>query len=566
MEGVGTGVTVYQRECGERNVSPLGKCMTEGRNGSTRPAASPTAPGESASARAAPVAARRGVERLFEAVANYTYDWETWMGLDGRPRWINPAVARMTGYTVDECLTMRDYPLPIVHPDDRSGLADHLRLAAAGCSGNDVAFRIRRKDGGVGWAAVSWQTLYDDAGRSLGYRTSIRDITDRKQVEEALRRAHIEAERASRAKSQFLAAASHDLRQPLQAINIFVAALKATVNDVESREIVASIRESLRATDDLLDALLDVSRLDADVLQPRLRDIAVADLMEHLEAEFASQALMKGLALRTVVSSVVVRTDPGLLGRILRNLMSNAIRYTEAGRILLGCRHRGSCLRIEVWDTGIGIPEDKRNAIFEEFYQLGNPERDRTRGLGLGLAIVDRIAKLLGHPVVVRSRPGNGSMFAVEVPIVHRAGGQVSPPDPPDTASDRDALAGVLVVAIDDEPVQLRAMQQLFGHWGCEVVAATSTAEALTRVIDLKRIPDAIVADYRLRDAMNGVQGIETLRVAFGRPVPGVILTGDTEPARLREAAASDFELLHKPVDTERLFAILSRLTARRPA
>lgn len=514
-----------------------------------------------------PTLSRRGEERLFEAIANYTYDWESWMGLDGRPRWINPAVERVTGYTVAECLAMADYPLPIIHEEDRASIASHLRNAAAGQSGNDIAFRLLQKGGQLRWAAVSWQTLYDDAGRSLGYRTSIRDISSRKQAEEALRHAHREAERASRAKSRFLAAASHDLRQPLQAINMFVAALKVSAGADESGEIIASIQESLRATDELLDALLDVSRLDAGVLQPRLRPVAVADLVDRMETEFASQAARKGITLRTVTSSRVVRTDPTLLERVLRNLVSNAVRYTESGRILIGCRRRGRNLRLEVWDTGIGIPADKLGAVFEEFYQLGNPERDRTHGLGLGLAIVDRVSSLLGYRIDVRSIPGQGSMFAIELPNDPQLVMPAPAPAPAGDTPDAGALAGRLIVAIDDEPMQRRAMRELFGRWGCEVVDGASAAEALARLVELQRPPDAIVADYRLRKEMNGVQAIKTLRSGLGRTIPGVILTGDTEPARLREAEASGFELLHKPVDTERLFAVLARMaTGRRAA
>ena len=520
------------------------------------PAAAQAAPARAAGAGPRPGS---GVERLFEAIANYTYDWESWMAPDGAPRWINPAVERMTGYSVADCLAMADYPLPLVHEEDRAGIADHLRSAAAGQSGNDIAFRILQKHGGTRWAAVSWQTLYDAAGRSLGYRTSIRDITGRKQVEDALRRAHTEAERASRAKSRFLAAASHDLRQPLQAINMFVAALKATTAEPDCVEIIGSIQESLRATDDLLDALLDVSRLDAGVLQPRLRDVAVADLVDRMESEFAGPAAGKGIALRTVTSSAMLRADPVLLDRILRNLVSNAVRYTERGRVLIGCRRRGANLRIEVWDTGIGIPADKIGAVFEEFYQLGNPERDRTRGLGLGLAIVDRMSKLLGYHVDVRSRPGCGSMFAVAVPIAQKRGATEAD-EPELEAVQATALAGKLIVAIDDEPMQLRAMRQLFGRWGCEVVTGASTAEALTHLVELQRTPDVIVADYRLREEMTGVQSIMTLRAGLGRTIPGIILTGNTEPERLREAEASGFELLHKPVDTGRLFAALARM------
>ena len=495
------------------------------------------------------------VERLFEAIANYTYDWESWMGLDGRPRWINPAVERMTGHAVDECLAMPDYPLPLVHETDRADMAGHLRAAAAGGSGNDVAFRIRHKNGQVTWAAMSWQTLLDGAGRPLGYRTSVRDITERKRAEDALRQAHAEAERANLAKSRFLAAASHDLRQPLQATNMFVAALKAMASDAESGEIIAAIQDSLRATNDLLDALLDVSRLDAGVVQTKPREFAIGDLLERMETEFVPAAAAKGLALCVVASSVAVRSDPALLDRILRNLLSNAVRYTVSGRVLAGCRRRGSDLRIEVWDTGIGIPEDKLEAVFEEFTQLGNPERDRTRGLGLGLAIVERMARLLGHRIEVRSRPGQGSMFAVEVPL----GGPCAAAEPP-PRPDAAALTGALVVAIDDDPVQLAALGVLFRRWGCEVVAAASAGEVLARLSEAGRPPDAIVADYRLRGSATGAEAIAALRAKLGWDVPGMILTGDTEPARLIEARASGFELLHKPVDPDRLRRVLRGL------
>src|SRR5690606_20308267 len=224
--------------------------------------------------------------------------------------------------------------------------------------------------------------------------------------------------------------------------------LKASIHDPENLEIIDSIQESLRATNDLLDALLDVSRLAAGVLQPKLRDVAAGDVIERLETEFASQAAGKGIALRSVTSSVVVRTDPVLLDRVLRNLVSNAVRYTERGRVLVGCRRHGANLRLEVWDTGIGIPEDKLSVVSGEFGQPGNPERDRTRGVGLGLAIVDRLSKLLGYRVEVRSKPGRGSMFAVEVPIAQHLPASAEPePAAPDIAP--DALAGKVMVVID---------------------------------------------------------------------------------------------------------------------
>ncbi|MGH6939106.1 hybrid sensor histidine kinase/response regulator [Hypericibacter sp.] len=501
-------------------------------------------------------------DRLFEAIANYTYDWESWLGHDGQPLWINPAVERMTGYRVAECLAMPDYPLPLVHEEDRALIAEVIDRGERGESGNDVAFRLRRKDGKLVWAAVSWQTLFDRAGRSLGFRTSVRDITERKLSEDALRDAHAEAERANRAKSRFLAAASHDLRQPLQAAHLFAAALRIGLRERSDLDLLGSIEDALKAANELLDALLDVSRLDAGVLAPKFRDFAVADLLDQIETEFSEAAREKRLALRVLLSSATIRTDPTLLGRILRNLVSNALRYTERGKVLIGCRRAGDRLAIEVLDTGIGIAPDKIERIFEEFYQVGNPERDRTRGLGLGLAIVAGVAKLLGHPIEVRSKPGRGSIFRVLVPLTESHAAMASPvPQRPAAAS---PPSGALLLAIDDDPDQLEAMDALFGRWGYQVLVADSAPAALAKLTENGRTPSAIIADYRLRDGFTGADAIGYLRERLGLKVPGLILTGDTEPARLAEASASGFELLHKPIEAHRLQDAIERLLSLR--
>jgi len=501
-------------------------------------------------------------DRLFEAIANYTYDWESWLGPNGQPLWINPAVERMTGYRVAECLAMTDYPLPLIHEQDRDLIAQVMDRAERGQSGNDVAFRIRRKDGKVLWAAVSWQTLFDRAGRSLGFRTSVRDITERKLSEDALREAHAEAERANRAKSRFLAAASHDLRQPLQAAHLFAAALRIGLREPGDLQLLGSIEDALKSANELLDALLDVSRLDAGVLAPQLRNFAVADLLEQIETEFSAAAREKRLTLRVLPSSVTVRTDPLLLGRILRNLVSNALRYTHRGRVLVGCRRAGDRLAIDVLDTGIGIAPDKIERIFEEFYQIGNPERDRTRGLGLGLAIVAGLAKLLDHPIRVRSEPGHGSVFRVLVPLADPRTELVSAPSSPATAAVARPT-GALLLAIDDDPEQLEAMNALFGRWGYQVLVAQSAPAALAKLGQAEREPSAIIADYRLRDGLTGADAIGHIRERLGRKVPGLILTGDTEPARIAEASASGFELLHKPIEAQALQEAVERLLSR---
>jgi PAS domain S-box-containing protein len=502
-------------------------------------------------------------DRLFEAIANYTYDWESWLGPDGQPLWINPAVERMTGYRVAECLAMADYPLPLVHEEDRGLIAQVIDRGERGQSGNDVAFRIRRKDGKVLWAAVSWQTLFDRAGRSLGFRTSVRDITERKLSEDALRDAHAEAERANRAKSRFLAAASHDLRQPLQAAHLFAAALRMGLRERSDLELLGSIEDALKSANELLDALLDVSRLDAGVLAPQLRKFAVVDLLDQIETEFSETAREKQLTLRVLPSSATIHTDPMLLGRILRNLVSNALRYTDQGRVLVGCRRAGNRLAIDVLDTGIGIAGDKIGRIFEEFYQIGNPERDRTRGLGLGLAIVAGVAKLLDHPIEVRSEPGRGSVFRVLVPLAEpQAETAIAPSLSPVVPVTRPA--GALLLAIDDDPEQLEAMSALFGRWGYQVLVAESASVALAKLAQYGRTPSAIIADYRLRDDYTGADAIGHVRKRLGRKVPGLILTGDTEPARLAEASASGFELLHKPIEAHRLQDAIERLLSVR--
>lgn len=486
----------------------------------------------------------------FRAIANFTYDWETWVGPDNVTRWVNPAVKRITGYSVAECLAMPDYPLPVVHEGDRPNLARHLAAAASGRSGNHKEFRILCKDGTVRWGAVSWQPIVDRDGRHAGYRTSVRDITETKRIESELREAYRQAEEADRAKTLFLAAASHDLRQPLQAIAMFAAALKPSTDHASVTEIASRIQECIGAAQEILGALLDVSRLDAGVLLPQPRDYAICDLLETVEIEFGRQAEAQGLDLRVLSSSVVVHTDPGLLNRIVSNLVANAIRYTREGRILVGCRRRGELLRLEVWDTGKGIAPEAQERIFEEFIQEGNPERDRRRGLGLGLAIVRRLSRKLGLLVEVESRPGAGSVFSVHIPF---AADQAFLQRGEAPARHPSAIADRRILVIDDDPVQLDAMSALLRHWGCQVATASEISGAVAVVAAEGRTPDAILADYRLRAQETGPDAVNAVRRAAGIHIPGILVTGDTEPAHLMQAAGSGFRLLAKPVDPNEL-------------
>lgn len=489
-------------------------------------------------------------DRLFETIANYTYDWESWLGSDGVLQWVNPAVERMTGYSQEDCLKLSDYPLPLVHPEDREKLAGLLAAAREGGSGNDVAFRIVRKDGGIVWGAISWQPVHDKDGERLGVRTSVRDITERKQAEDAITDALAEAERANLAKSKFLAAASHDLRQPLQAASWFLAAIEREEGPARA-DLLASLRHCLDSTEDLLATLLDISRLDAGVVHPEVTGFAAADLLEAVEMEFSSSAAEQGNELRVVLSSAFLRSDPILLRRIIENLVSNALRYTSRGKVLLGARRRAGKLWIEVWDSGLGIAEDKQELIFEEFYQIDNPERDRARGLGLGLSIVRRVARLLGHELAMRSELGRGSVFSVAVPLAEQVAAQAAP------KADEPMLQNRIVAVLEDDEAQALGLDALLGSYGCEVVHGSTAAGVGERLLRRELVPDVILADYRLRNGQTGVEEVERLRRLLRHKPPAILLTGDTEPSRLSEVRASGLPLLHKPVRAEALLQAL---------
>ena len=369
-------------------------------------------------------------------------------------------------------------------------------------------------------------------------------------------------ELASAYKSRFLAAASHDIRQPLHALNLFVAQLHAEADPGERDRLVTRIDAAVGAMNELFNALLDMSKLEAGMLETELTDFPIERLLKHLETTFAGTAQEKALRLSVVPSAAWVRSDFILLERILLNLVSNAVRYTARGGIVVGCRRRGDRLRLEVWDSGPGIPEDHRQSIFREFYQLAGPGRDRRGGLGLGLAIVDGLGRLLDHPVELKSRPGRGSCFSVSVPraAAHREPSQA----PAERARPTDPLSGKLVVVIDDDALVLDGMRGILRSWGCAVVSEPSAAEALTRLTELGSKPDVIISDYRLANGRTGIQAIERLRSALGANIPAFLMSGDTAPERLRDAGASGYHLLHKPVPPMALRAMLNGLLKAR--
>ena len=367
------------------------------------------------------------------------------------------------------------------------------------------------------------------------------------------------AETANIAKSRFLASASHDLRQPVHALGMFVGALGDRALDGDSRRLVSQIQNSVGALDSLFGAILDISRLDAGVIESRPRAFAIQPLLERICREEMPEAKRKGIALDLLPCSLSVQTDPVLLERVLRNLLSNAVRYTDKGRVLIGCR-RGDRLSIEFWDTGCGIPVDQQGLIFQEFYQIGNPERDRTRGLGLGLAIVQRLTQILDTPMRMQSRVDNGSVFKLSVALA-APGQPIKEPARDNSAATHRAL---FILVIDDEVAIQQAMSALLVGWGHSVVAAGCCAEMLERAAGFTATPDLIISDYRLRDDENGIATIERLRSEFNIDIPAILITGDTAPDRLREATASDCFLMHKPVSNSRLRAAIVNLADQR--
>ncbi|MDP6351812.1 MAG: response regulator [Alphaproteobacteria bacterium] len=389
------------------------------------------------------------------------------------------------------------------------------------------------------------------------------DITEQKRAEAALLEAKDIAEKANAAKSRFLAAASHDLRQPLHALNLFIGALSQTIDDPDSGEIIADMQNAVEIVRGMLDSLLDISRLDSGSITPEISSFKIDALLQRMTGEFTAPAREHGLAMRVVPCRLWVRSDYYLLERIVENFLSNAVRYCETGRILLGCRRRGDALRIEVWDSGIGIPPDKLEDIFEEYYQLGNPARDRSKGLGLGLALVDRLAKLLGHRVDIRSRPGKGSMFSVEVPIVagETDGGSLSP-----TSMLATDGFGRPVVVVDDDAMVLDATGRLLRHWGFQVLPASSASAIMDRlaVADAPR-PALIIADYRLSECTTGIELIRRIRQASGIEIPAILMTGDTAPTVSGCPGTDDYLLLHKPVDSLKLRALIHQLLDNDP-
>ncbi|MDY0037896.1 MAG: ATP-binding protein [Zoogloea oleivorans] len=407
-----------------------------------------------------------------------------------------------------------------------------------------------------------------EGGKSLrALAQGVNDMADKlgasrehmeRQIEAATRELLVkkeEAEHGNRAKTHFLAAASHDLRQPMHALGLFVAELGQKQHAPDTHRLVAQIAVSAETMENLLDSLLDISRLDAGVLDRQIKPFPLQPLFERIDVDYRREADQRSQRLRLRPTNLWVESDPLLLERILHNLISNALRYAPGGTILLACRKRGDKVRIEVRDNGPGIAREAQDTIFQEFVQLDNPERNRAKGLGLGLAIVRRLTNLLEHDLSLRSTPGRGALFAVELRAAKP--GLIPEGIPPPPAH---SLYGRHIVLVDDDELAVASTTGLLESWGCQVTAAASL-ELILSTIDEHAKPDIIVCDYQSGSSVDGLAIIERLRAHFGQRVPAIILSGDTSAAVTDNARQAGIPLLHKPVRPAKLRALLQRKT-----
>jgi len=380
-----------------------------------------------------------------------------------------------------------------------------------------------------------------------------------KQTADAARR---EAEVANRAKTQFFTAASHDLRQPLHAMGLFAEALRQKSHDDEVAQLVNSINASVDALEELFSELLDITRIDTGGVAVNPQHVTIGDIFRKLRLHFEPTAFEKGLALRFRGGRQVAFADPLLVERILRNLVSNAIRYTHDGSVLVSCRRRGDRLWLQVWDTGVGIRHDEQARVFEEFYQVpsgGATAVHQRKGLGLGLAIVKRLADLMAAPLSLRSEPGRGTVFTLELPI-----GRAQPmamPAPPSKAPAGLTLDGRLIVVVEDEPAVRSGLEALLRGWGASIVSFDSVASCGAWAAQADPVtvqPDLLIVDYRLEAGQSGIDAIAVLRRRFGDELPAIMVTGSTMTGHDQEAQDKNFHLLIKPVVPNKLRAMIA--------
>ena len=450
----------------------------------------------------------------------------------------------LLGHEVEMLLPKRMHD---VHGEHRRSYSEDPALRPMG-AGLDLVGR--RKDGSEFPVEISLSPVITSSGAFVS--SVIRDVTRRKRMEEEIIAARQAAERAQKANNAFLAAASHDLRQPVQALSLLNGALRRTVKDERALEMIESQEHSLTAMTNLLNSLLDISRLDAGAVTPEIEDFPMQRLIDRLSAEFGRQASHKGLGFYSEPCTATVRSDPNLLSEIIQNLVSNAIRYTDSGDVTMSCDCSGDQCRLEVTDTGIGIAADQIDAIFKEFHQAKTPGASK-EGFGLGLAIVRRLADLLHHDIGVVSEPGKGSSFSVSVPVVSTQQPSAGV-DKEDRLSDEAAGAGVVVLIEDDVHVA-KAWGLLLEAEGYRIATATSAPEANAIIKHLDTVPSLLISDFHLLDGSTGVEAVSGIREFYGENIPAFIVSGDTSKVVKDARPLDNCTIMSKPVNTARLLA-----------
>lgn len=466
--------------------------------------------------------------------------------------------------------------------------------------------RLPTQGDSIRFAEVTYIPHIGEYGDVLGYFTLYQDITERRKAEQALqetnenleqrvrerthalsvvnkelrkentiralmedelRQAKSDAEAANLGKTRFLAAASHDLLQPLNAARLFSSALAQQSHSRETSQLVENLDGSLKAAEELITAILDISKLDAGALEPTLTHFSLEYLFQTLNTEFSVLAKEKGLAFHSVNCHQVVYSDQTLLRRIMQNFLSNAMRYTASGKVLMGARREGQQLRLEVWDTGVGIPDNKLREVFEEFKRIDNPKHSQVKGLGLGLAITDRIARMLGHQLKVRSWPGQGTVFSITLPLGDASLAQKPKPEQRGWIRSK-GLNGIKVLVIDNEPKILEGMSALLQGWSCDVVTALSGDEAVAVTLERSWVPDIVLADYHLGETETGVMALRQLAVLEGQPAnaeyfsPAIVITADRTDEVRDEIDTAQAQLLTKPIKPAALRAMINKIIA----